>query len=467
MLGRIGVVAAVLLVVHGTIATRAQSGISETDRRLVREILAELVLIPTTEADAATPRAAQVLADRLVAAGFPRTDVNVLGPTPQVGSLVARLRGSKAGTRPILLMAHLDVVPARREDWSFDPWTLTERDGWLYGRGSTDNKSGAAMLVANFIRLKRDGWRPERDVIVVLTGDEETNQKTIQWLLAEHRDLVDAELAFNTDGGAVVTKNGRPLLFKAQSSEKVYADYQLEVTDSGGHSSLPKSDNPISILSAALVRIGDYRFPVQISDDIRLFFERSSRTETGQLASDLKAVATMPASDAVINRLSQVPFYNARLRTTCVATRIEGGHANNALPQMARAIINCRILPGASLPNVEARLRSLAGAKVKLTVVSAPVASPPSPLPPALLGRIERLVAERWPGLPVVPAMETGATDGMYVRSAGIPTYGLSGLTEDPDDIRAHGKDERVQIEALENATQFWFELVKDFSRAQ
>ena len=211
------------------------------------------------------------------------------------------------------------------------------------------------------------------------------------------------------------------------------------------------------------MRIGDYRFPAQISDDIRLFLERSSRTQTGQLASDLKAVAATAPNAAAIDRLSQLPFYNARLRTTCVATRIEGGHANNALPQTARAIINCRILPGASLPDVEAKLRSLAGGKVKLTVVSAPVASPPSPLPPALLNRLERLVANRWPGLPVVPAMETGATDGMYVRSAGIPTYGVSALPEDPDDIRAHGKDERVSIEGLENATQFWFELVKDF----
>jgi acetylornithine deacetylase/succinyl-diaminopimelate desuccinylase-like protein len=215
MLRRIGVVAAVLAVVFGTIATHAQSAMSQVDRRLVREILAELVAIPTTEADAATPRAAQMLADRLVAAGFPRTDVSVLGPTPQVGTLVARLRGTKPGTRPILLMAHLDVVPARREDWSLDPWMLSERDGWLYGRGSGDNKAGAAMLIANFIRLKRDDWRPDRDVIVMLTGDEETSQNTIQWLLAQHRDLVDAELAFNTDGGAVVTKNGRPLMFKA------------------------------------------------------------------------------------------------------------------------------------------------------------------------------------------------------------------------------------------------------------
>ena len=458
----IGVVGAAL-VINGAIAAQAPSAMPETDRRLVREILAQLVAIPTTEADGATPRAAQVLADRLLAAGFPRADVNVSGPTARAGTLVARLRGTKPGTRPILLMAHLDVVPARREDWSLDPWTLTARDGWLYGRGTSDNKAGVAMLIANFIRLKRDGWRPDRDVLIMLTGDEETSQNTIQWLLAQHRDLAGAELAFNTDGGAVVTKNGRPLMFKAQSSEKIYADYQLEVTDSGGHSSLPKSANPISILSAALVRIGDYRFPAQISDDIRLFLERSSRTQTGQLASDLKAVAATAPNAAAIDRLSQLPFYNARLRTTCVATRIEGGHANNALPQTARAIINCRILPGASLPDVEAKLRSLAGGKVKLTVVSAPVASPPSPLPPALLSRIERLVGNRWPGLPVVPAMETGATDGMYVRSAGIPTYGVSALPEDLDDIRAHGKDERVPIDGLEDATQFWFELVKDF----
>ncbi len=455
------VAAAALLI--GLDSVRAQSPMPPADQRLVRDILQQLVEIPTTEADGATPRAAQAMAERLIAAGFPPADVQVLGPNAQTANLVARLRGTKSGTRPILLMAHLDVVPARREDWSMDPWTLQERDGWLYGRGATDNKAGAAMLVANFIRLQREGWKPERDVIIMLTGDEETAQNNIQWLLAEHRSLIDAELAFNTDGGAIVTKNGRPALFDVQTSEKIYGDYQLEVTDSGGHSSLPKADNPISTLAASLVRLAGYQFPPRITEDARLFFERAARTEAGQLAADMKAVAVKPPDGAAIARLSRLPFYNARLRTTCVATRVEAGHANNALPQLARAVINCRILPGASLPEVEATIRRLAGDKVHVTALTAPEASPPSPLSPALLARLEHLVAARWPGLPVVPTMDTGASDGMYVRSAGVPTYGVSAVTEDPNDVRAHGRDERVGIDALYNAAQFWLELTKAF----
>jgi acetylornithine deacetylase/succinyl-diaminopimelate desuccinylase-like protein len=275
--------------------------------------------------------------------------------------------------------------------------------------------------------------------------------------------LIDAELAFNTDGGAIVTKHGRPTLFNVQTSEKIYADYQLEVTDSGGHSSLPKADNPISTLAASLIRFAGHQFPPRLTDDARLFFERSALVETGQLAADMKAVAAKPPDSAAIARLSRLPFYNARLRTTCVATRVEAGHANNALPQLARAVVNCRILPGASLPDVETTIRRLAGAKVKVTVLTAPVASPPSPLSPALLTRIEHLVAARWPGLPVVPTMDTGASDGMYVRNAGIPTYGVSAVTEDPNDVRAHGRDERVRIDSLYDAAGFWLELTKAF----
>jgi acetylornithine deacetylase/succinyl-diaminopimelate desuccinylase-like protein len=230
----------------------------------------------------------------LLAAGFPKEDVRVLGPDARTANLVARLRGRNPRARPILLMAHLDVVPARREDWSLDPWTLIERDGWFYGRGTHDNKAGAAMLVANIMRLKRDGWQPERDLIVLLTGDEETTQRSIQWLLAEHRSLIDAELAFNTDGGAIVTREGRPVLFDVQASEKIYADYQLEAADPGGHSSLVRDGNPIYLLSAALSRIGEYQFPLHVTDETRMFLERSAPTESGQTAIDMRAVAAVP-----------------------------------------------------------------------------------------------------------------------------------------------------------------------------
>ena len=434
-----------------------------SERALAREILRELIEIPTTVSDAATTRAARAMADRLVAAGLPASDVRVLQPNPRTGVLVARLRGTDPRMRPMLLMAHIDVVPARREDWSLDPWTLVERDGYFYGRGSTDNKAGAAMLVTNLIRLKREGWQPRRDVIAVLTGDEETAQESIQWLLKEHRPLVDAEFAFNTDSGGIILRNGRLSLFTVQASEKIYADYQFEATDVGGHSSLARPDNPIYTLAAALERVANHQFPLNVTEVARLFFERSALVETGQVAADMRAVAAATPDPEAAKRLSMSPFYNARLRTTCVATRVEAGHANNALPQTARAVINCRILPGEATETVATTLRRLAGDRVKVTILSPPVASPPSPLPDAMLNRIERLVATTWPGLPVAPVMEAGATDGMFTRRAGIPTYAPSALPEDPDDVRAHGKDERLGVEAFYRATAWWYQLVKEF----
>lgn len=340
---------------------------------------------------------------------------------------------------------------------------MLERDGWFYGRGTTDNKAGAAMLVANFVRLRREGWQPRRDIIVVLTGDEETTQASIQWLLKEHRALVDAEFALNTDSGGIILRNGRPSVFTVQASEKVYADYQIEVTDVGGHSSLARPDNPIYTLAAALQRIASHQFPLNVTEVARLFFDRSSRVESGQVAADMRAVAATPPDRAAAARLSKSPFYNARLRTTCVATRVEAGHANNALPQAARAVINCRILPGEPTEPLEATLRRLAGGNVKLDVLSAPEASPPSPIPPAMLARFEGLAAAQWPGVPVAPVMEAGATDGMFTRLAGIPTYAPSALPEDPDDVRAHGRDERVGVEGFYQATEFWYRMVRAF----
>ncbi len=458
---------AALLVLGVLICTdaSAQTEMSAADRTLAREIFEALVEIQTTEADG-TARAAQMLAARLVEAGFPKEDVQVLGPDAKTQNLVARFRGRDPRARALLLMAHIDVVPARREDWSVDPWTFLERDGWFYGRGTSDNKAGASMLVANFIRLKREGWQPSRDLIVLLTGDEETNQNGVTWMLAEHRGLIDAELALNTDGGGVRTRDGAPVFFDVQASEKIYADYQLEVTDVGGHSSLARPGNPIYTLSAALTRIGDHQFPLHVNDAARIFLERSSQTETGQTASDMRAVAAVPPNQAAAARLSRSPIYNAQLRTTCVATRVEAGHANNALPQLAKAVINCRILPGLPGAEVERVLRQLAGDKVRLTILEPPVSSPPSPLTPAFLERLDRLVAQHWPKLPVIPTMIAGATDGMYTRSAGIPTYGISAINEDPDDVRAHGKDERVGIESFYKAAQFWMNLMRTFGDA-
>jgi acetylornithine deacetylase/succinyl-diaminopimelate desuccinylase-like protein len=460
----IWLLAAAWLIFSPPIATLAQTGLPAADRELARDIFRQLVEIPTTQADAATTRAAQVLADRLRAAGFPPDDIHVLEPGPRTGSFVARLRARDGRLRPILLMAHLDVVPARREDWSRDPWKFTETDGWFYGRGTSDNKFGAALLVANLIRLKREGWEPQRDVVIALTGDEETTSDSIQWLLDRHRELVDAEIAFNTDAGSLLLKNGRPSLFTVQASEKVYMDLALEATDKGGHSSLPAPGNPIYNLSSALVRIADYKFPVNITDVARLFFERSALVGKGQLASDLRAISDGRGNSDALARVSTIPFYNARLRTTCVATRVEAGHANNALPQLARGIVNCRILPGESPAGIEAKIRQLAGKDVQVTLVDPPVSSPPSPVGGEVLHTLERLVAEQWPGVPLSPTMEAGATDGLYVRRAGIPTYGVSAMSTDPDDVRAHGKDERVSVEGFYQTTEFWYRLIRAFA---
>jgi len=442
----------------------AQAGLSPADRTLAHDILRQLVEIVTTDSAGNTPQAAQAMADRLIAAGFPAADVRVLAVTPRVGTLVARLRGTDPALRPILLLAHLDVVPARREDWSVDPWTLLERDGWFYGRGTSDNKAGAAMLVANLVRCQQEGWRPERDVIVALTGDEETSGAGIAGLLAQHRELVDAEFALNTDAGGITLKAGLPTVFEVQASEKVYADYGLEATDRGGHSSLPRPGNPIYTLAAALGRIAHYEFPAHLDDVVRAFFERSAQIESGQLAADMRAVARVPPDSGALARLSASPVYNAQLRTTCVATRADAGHADNALPQRARAVVNCRILPGESAAHVEATLRSLAGDSVRLTVLSRPSEGPSSPPTALVIGTLERVARDQWPGIPVIPTMETGATDGRSVRRAGIPTYGVSAVAEDPNDVRAHGMDERLGVQAYYDATQFWYSMIKAFA---
>ena len=428
-----------------------------------REIFRELVETRTTEQDGDTAKAAEAIVKRLLAAGFPADDVQIVGPNPRTPCVIARYRGSNRAARPVLFMAHMDVVPARADDWSVAPYTLLERDGWFYGRGTTDNKTGVTSLVANFVRLKSERWTPERDLIVLLTGDEETSQAGLKWVLGERRSLVDAEFALNTDSGSVMMRAGRPVLFAVQASEKVYADYRLEVTDAGGHSSLARPDNPIYTLAAALQRIAAHQFPLNVTDVARTFFERSSRVESGQLGADMRAVSQPQPDDAAVARLSQLPFYNARLRTTCVATQLEAGHAPNALPQMARANINCRILPGEPAADVEASLRRLAGDRITLTVVNPPEPSPSSPPPPALLERLEALVAAKWPGVPVAPIMESGATDGAFVRSAGIPTYGVSALAQDPDDVRAHGKDERVSVSGFYDAVDFWYRLIRTF----
>lgn len=450
-------------------AAAPQSTIGPEDR-LAREILEELVEINTTDSAGDTTKAAEAMAARLRAAGFPADDVRVLGPAARKGNLVARLRGT-GHARPILLLAHLDVVEARKEDWSadLDPFTFTERDGFFYGRGTTDDKAMAAIWIANLMRYKREGLVPDRDLIVALTADEEGGAfNGVDWLLQQHRALVDADYCLNEGGGGDL-KKGRRLANNVQAAEKVYLSFQLEVKNPGGHSSLPTKDNAIYHLAAGLARLAQYDFPVRLSEVTRGYFARMADIETGVTATDMKAVAQPIPDPGAVKRLAdQSAWYNAQMRTTCVATQLHGGHAENALPQSARAVVNCRMLPGADPTEIAQTLvRVLDDDTIVVTPIGEPRPSQPSPLRPDVMGAIDRITNELWPGVPVIPTMSTGATDGLYLRNAGIPVYGVDGIFTEVDDTRAHGRDERLGAQAFYEGREFLYRLVKALASAR
>jgi acetylornithine deacetylase/succinyl-diaminopimelate desuccinylase-like protein len=432
-------------------------------QKLAHDIYKELVEIDTTTATGDTALAALAMAARLKAAGFSDDEVHVFSPAPHKGNLVARLKGSGA-RKPILLVAHLDVVPARREDWSVDPFKLSEQDGYYYARGSSDDKYMGASFVTNLIRYRQEGFKPDRDIIVALETDEEIldrNALGIQWLLKNHRDLIDAEFALN-EGGPVGLKDGKPIRVSVQTTEKVSVSFQLEVTNSGGHSSVPRADNAIYQLAEGLTRLSKFSFPVRLNETTRAYFERMAQFESEETAADMRALQSDNPDPAAIERLSERPAYNAQLHTTCVATMLEGGHAVNALPQLARARVNCRILPGQPVEGVKATLvQVLADDHIKLTQTENAVISQPSELREDVMGAIEKLSQEFWPGAVVMPIMSSGATDGSYLRNAGIPTYGHSGMANDINENRAHGKDERVPVASFYKGDEYLYRLVK------
>jgi acetylornithine deacetylase/succinyl-diaminopimelate desuccinylase-like protein len=437
------------------------------DQQRAHDIYKELVEIDTTTATGDTKQAADAMAARLKAAGFPDADVQVFSPAPRKGNLVARLHGSGA-RKPILLVAHLDVVPALRSDWSVDPFKLTEQDGYYYARGSSDDKYMAASFVANLIRYKSEGYKPDRDIIMALETDEEILDRDalgIHWLLKNHRDLIDAEFALN-EGGGVGMKDGKAFRNSIQTSEKVSISFQLEVKNSGGHSSLPRKDNAIYHLADGLSRLAKFDFPLHLNETTRSFYQRSAQLATGQLAADMKAViADNPDSAAVARLSANNPGDNAQLRTTCVATMLQGGHAVNALPQLATAKVNCRVMPGEPIEEIKATLvRVLADDQISVTQEGRAVLSEPSKLSEGIIGAIEKLSHETWPGAVVLPVMSAGATDGSYLRNAGIPTYGHSGMANDINDVRAHGKDERVPVKSFYQGNEYLYRLVKMLS---
>ena len=438
-------------------------------QQLARDIYKELIEINTTASSGSTTVAAEAMLKRLRDAGFTSSDVQVLGPDPRKGNLVARLQGTDA-RRPMLLLAHLDVVEVRREEWSVDPFKLTEKDGYFYARGSSDDKAMAAIFVANLIRYKQEKLVPDRDIILTLTADEEIeNSPTngIDWLLKNYRQLIDAEFALN-EGGGVTLKNGKAIANRLQASEKVSATYRLEAKYPGGHSAVPGRETSIYLLADALARISKYAFPVKLTQATRAYFEKMAALESGQDAEDMRTIARDPMDTSAASRLSTRPSYNAQLRTTCVATRLEAGQALNAVPQTALAIVNCRVLPGESVGEVQQRLAEIIGNdKVGVTPIGPPTLSPPSPLRPDLVRAIERLTPEFWPGAAIVPSMSAGMTDSRFLRSAGIPAYGHSGLAGEPNENRAHGIDERLSVKSFYDGLEYLYKLVKTLAAGE
>lgn len=434
-------------------------------RQLARNILEQLVNIKTTESGVGSTPAAEALARRFRQAGYPASDVFVGGPNPRKQNVVVRLRGSGHG-KPILLLAHLDVVEAHKADWSpgIAPFHFMEKDGYFYGRGTQDIKEGDAILSANMIRWKEEGWVPPRDIIVAMTADEETGDANgVSWLLAHHRDLIDAEYCINTDAGDFDERHGKPFHVSVSAAEKKYSAVYLETTNPGGHGALPREDNAIYKLADALERIRNYRFPVDLTDITREELIREATLETGQRAADMKAVAADPNNTAAADRLSEEPRFNAMLRTTCVATELSGGHAENALPQRARAVLNCRILPQEDPQNVLATIKKVIDdPKVEVGWVTLdPKPYPPSPMNKHIFDTAQKTVDSMWPNVLVTPFMDLGASDGKFLRGAGIPTYGVSGVFIEIGDVRAHGRDERIGVREFYEGVDFYNRFIK------
>jgi len=433
----------------------------ESERQLARAIFQEMVEIKSGYTTGATTPVAEAVARRLRTAGFPDADIFVGGASPTKANLVVRYHGT-GRRRPLLLLAHTDVVEAKRQDWSMDPFTLTEKDGYFYGRGTGDDKAQAAVWIANLIRYKREEFKPDRDIIVALTADEEGGgpYNGVEWLLKNRRDLIDAELCLN-EGGWGDASGGARLSNDIQVSEKYVINFRFEVRNKGGHSSLPVPDNAIYHLAGALDRLSRFVFPLKTNEVTRAYFRAMSHIETGPARGDLARVAE--GDTAAMARVAQASTaWNATLRTTCVATQLEGGHAKNALPQLAAAIVNCRVLPEDTVGDVTATLRRvIADTSVTVTIEGTPQIGPPSPMRDDLMTAVNAVTTALWPGVSTVPMMVMGATDGLYLRAAGIPTYGVQGFFYDRDDIRFHGRDERLKILSFYEGQTFLYELIK------
>src|SRR5882757_1448502 len=440
----------------------------KADQELARDILRELVDINTTHEHGSTA-AAQVMQQQLLAIGFAAEDVVLIAPAekPIKGSLVVRYRAKQQGLKPVLFLGHLDVVEAKREDWTTDPFQLTEKDGYYYGRGTEDMKDGDAAMLETLIRLKREHFVPARDLIVAFTADEEAggDANGPAFALKEHRELIDAGVAVDLDGGGGSLKNGERLFYQIGTSEKVYVTFTLETTSPGGHGSLPGPDNAIYRLAEGLGRLEKYTFPVMTTATTRASFEKLAALQTGPQHDDSLAVARQTPDPDAAERLSQNVKLNAQLRTTCVATLISGGHAENALPQRAKATIQCRMMPGDTAENVQTLLtNTLADPRISITLDAPPILSPESPPTRQIMEKAGKVVHSMWPKVPIIPTMASGFSDGRQTRTAGIPTYDLGGLWADVDDNRAHGRDERIGVQEFDESVEYTYRLMKAFA---
>jgi acetylornithine deacetylase/succinyl-diaminopimelate desuccinylase-like protein len=454
---------------------QALTATAPADRAEAREIFKQLIEINTTDTPQGSVTAGSAAMEkRFLDAGFPREDVHLLGPDPRKLNLVVRYRAAGTPTeKPVLFLCHMDVVQALRSDWHTDPFQFIEQDGYYYGRGTQDMKDSDAALVYTFIRLHREDYKPKRDLILALTADEEGGKfNGADWLLENHRDLVDAAYVINPDAGGVELDHGRLVVADVEATEKVYADYQITATNPGGHSSRPRPDNAIYELTAALNKLAGYSFPFEMNEVTRTYFENLEKQETGQAAQDIKAVLATPPDMAAAARLGAEPSFNANFRTTCVATRLSGGHANNALPQTAQANVNCRIFPGHSPEDIRRQLIALFadseltvkyvsdGGMVSDTAPDRKAIVPPAPIA-EVFEPLTRITQAIWPGVPVTPVMENGASDSIYFAQAGIPCYGYSAMALERDDDRAHGQDERLPVDSYWKSLDFFYAFAK------
>ena len=441
-----------------------------TDEAEFRALYRELVEINTTLSVGSCTQAAQAMRARLLAAGLPAADTEILVPPdlPRDGALIAVLRGREPSLKPILLLAHIDVVEAKREEWQRDPFRLVEEDGWFYARGVSDDKAMAAVFTDTLIRFRREGYRPRRDLKLALTCREETpgNGNTVKWLTETRPAVLAASFALNEGAGGELDAAGRPVALQIQAGEKVYQDFEIEATDVGGHSSRPNRNNPIVRLSAALARLGAYQFPIALNPATRGYFEYQAKLLGGDTGSDMRAILASPPDEAAAARLwTANASWNGMLRTTCVVTMINGGHAPNALPQRVRANVNCRILPGEPIAGVQKDIvRVLADDSLVVRTAGDPgMQSPPPPLTERIVGPAKAVAATIWPGVPLVPTMSTGATDGRFLNASGVPTYGLSGMFHDAEGSRAHGLNERIRVKSLLDGRRFLYEVVRRY----